>query len=832
MAEDTALKYESIALTGRMITSIDPTQLGKGDFQNLANCRYTDAGIRSVRGMTKINSTPVTKPSITAGIQFVKDAPAESHVLVQGVAADNSSALYDNTTAVPNTGNFGSAIFSETTGAQRGMFSHAPDGTVIYGNGKDLVVYGGSESRCAGFMVTDTNDVTAPPAVLYDYTRSISDNDVTTYALIKQRYVHVASTRALQGVKFYVTTPNAAAVTVSVKYWNSSGAWASVSGLIDGTSVGGKSLAQTGEISFTSTVGSAVIRYFNNALAYWYLFDFNGADATTQIYLATVDAAVQKITDLWDGVPRQITAFQVNQGSYQDYSTRVYQNDYVAGATTTYVDLNGITTSQYVVVGFASRMQGLKFNIIPSNANTLATTINVYYWSGAAWVALSPTDKTSAGGISFANSGVVHWTPPALSEEFTQAITTPDLFYYYKISWNTNTITNVNGVFVDSIFGIPASSPIDTYRFPVMFQNRPCLCNNQQNESNTILVGSSNANCVFNGGDSTKLYFGSGRAVLGAVPFFSRFSNAFFENLVVGKADSMWIVDGTNPGNYAVYEISRMYGLAAPATLTSCDLGFSNVSGTGAARNVIIWQSSQSIVMWEGSIVFPIDFDIQDVFDQTKSYAIEPTMLNQSTAFYDEQLRELHWLWASKGNTTLNMEYVFDVHRRKWFKIDRGTGNRIQLGIPVMDTNNNKYVYGALSTGYLERLENGQSLDGTSISSVFHTGDIPLGGGWMNVYRVRYASPIMKSKNTTMNTMQLDYYGDTSNAPKKTFQISVSDANNRIVQPQPGKPKVASLGEGGYVFHSFKCTMTTNNEDYCFEPIGIGVLFGKVREQT
>jgi hypothetical protein len=823
---------ETIALTGRMITSVDPTTLGQGDFQNLSNMRYTDTGILSTKGMTKINSSPVTKPSITAGIHFVKNYPSESHVLVQGIAADTSSAIYDNTTAIPSTGNFGSAIFSETAGASAGKFSHAPDGTVIYGNSKDLVIWGGAESRTAAFIVANQDDAPTAPTVLYDYTTSVTDNDITTYALIKQRYVHIASTRKLQGVKFYVTTANTATVTASVKYWTSSGAWAAVSGFADGTSSGGVTLAQTGSITFTSTVSTATVRYFNNQLAYWYLFDFNGVDATTQIYLATLDAPFQSITDLWDGFPLQIASFQIFKTTYQEYGSHVFSNDYVSGAPTTYVDLNGLTTSQYVIVGFTQRMQGLRINVVPTNPNTATTTINASYWNGTAFTSLTPTDKTTAGGISLANTGVVYWTPPAASAEFTTAITTPDLFYYYKISWNTNTVANSGGVLIDSIFGIPVSTQLDVYKFPAMFQNRPVLCNNQKNEAHTILIGSANANCVFNGSDSIKLYFGDGTQVLGAVPFFSRFSNAFFENLIVGKADSMWVVDGTNTDEYKTFQISSVYGLAAPGTLTSCDLGFSNVPGAGTARNVVLWQSSKSICIWEGSIVYPIHLDIADVFDQANSYAIDLTMHSQSKAFYDEELREWHWLWASQGNTTLNMEYVFDLGRRKWYKIDRGTGNRLQLGISVIDTNNARYTYGALATGYIERLEYGQTFDGTSITSSFWTGDIPLGRNWISVTELRRITPIMKAKATTTNTLQLDYYGDTGTTVKKTFQINVNDSSNRIVQSQPGKSRVDSLGSvGGFIFHSFKCTMTTSNENYCFEPIGLAVQIDKIRDQ-
>jgi len=86
-----------------------------------------------------------------------------------------------------------------------------------------------------------------------------------------------------------------------------------------------------------------------------------------------------------------------------------------------------------------------------------------------------------------------------------------------------------------------------------------------------------------------------------------------------------------------------------------------------------------------------------------------------------------NWLWASAGETTLNKEYVFDVIRKKWYTVDRGTGNRLQLGVSVMDTNNNRYTYGATTAGYIKRLEDRLIFAGLSgqPSRVLISGRVP-----------------------------------------------------------------------------------------------------------
>ena len=301
--------------------------------------------------------------------------------------------------------------------------------------------------------------------------------------------------------------------------------------------------------------------------------------------------------------------------------------------------------------------------------------------------------------------------------------------------------------------------------------------------------------------------------------------------------DSVYIVDGTSPssaGNdqYISYKISDSYGLAAPKTMTCCDIGFASQAGQ-ATRNIVLWQSSNNIVLWDGSTVYPIDTDISDVFDMTSSLHIEPTMLSKSQAAYDERNHEWHWFWASAGMTYLNMEYCFDVIRKKWFTVNRGSGNAIQTAVPVIDTNNNRYLYGATINGYVERLEYGMTFDGTSITSSYFTGDIPI-AGWTMTSRIRTIKPIFKQKANTDNYLQVMYYADNSTDPIATFKFRVNDPTHRTVEDSNAeigqyRSNVQSISSGDFTTHAFQVSMTTNNEVLCHEPVGIAILWREVR---
>tara|TARA_Y100000310_G_scaffold236502_1_gene239703 strand:+ start:19908 stop:23663 length:3756 start_codon:yes stop_codon:yes gene_type:complete len=118
------------SLTGKLITSVDPTRLIleddggtiKDNFKSLKNIRYTDNGIRGIRGMSKINSTALSTQLKARNIHhFAKSQPVESHVLVQAFDTNiDNSKVWRNSTSIPNTGDFnGTALHTDarTTGS-------------------------------------------------------------------------------------------------------------------------------------------------------------------------------------------------------------------------------------------------------------------------------------------------------------------------------------------------------------------------------------------------------------------------------------------------------------------------------------------------------------------------------------------------------------------------------------------------------------------------------------------------------------------------------------------------------------------------------------------
>jgi hypothetical protein len=249
---------------------------------------------------------------------------------------------------------------------------------------------------------------------------------------------------------------------------------------------------------------------------------------------------------------------------------------------------------------------------------------------------------------------------------------------------------------------------------------------------------------------------------------------------------------GTSPGTLVKYEI-------AP----------------GLTKHILIWRAEKAIMVFDGNSIFPISQDIRNLFDPLDPDFVTPT--SSEYGFYDESNFEYHWI--STGG-----EWVYDVLKKKWYEISRGTGKELVLGFQVKDTTGINYSYGALDTGYVERLEYGKTFDGIDIESKMMTGDIAI-GGWNVITKVELLKHIAIAKSTT-NKVQVIHYGDTISTPLAEDQISLAttDATHRVAM------RKRRVNWGDNIFHAFYFSMTNNTDLIGYEPIGLGVMYKIIRE--
>ena len=854
-AQQSQLVPFQLELNGRLISSLDPAKLvftetdkpQISNFATLTNLEYTDNGIKSVRGMSKITTSPLTtNPKIANMFQFIKGNPPETHVLVQAYDGNDANpAVFRHSTSTPATGSFtATALHTDASGASDGRFSDANIGHVLYCNGKETQVWGGLENKPGYFSIFDGTDPGSSTAWNKDYTEQIWNNltDSENVATLKRVTfathdvgigsvtAYVAARLPLQGIKFYVGTPNTRTGTTTIKYWNGS-TMTAVTGLVDNTASGGIPLAQTGTVAFNSTESTAKVKIIEGIYGYFYRVMFTNATDTATISQVTVDEPFQKLVDFWDGKLRTIISGQfLDQNKFIDFTTNVFKNEFTFDNSTgfdeaTYIKLaesgvNDLGTTEFIYLGFTEKMQGFRIKMIPRKSNAVANTVlTVSYWDDDEWKAVSDlNDGTKSNGISFANDGNVTWTPLLENVEFKTKIKTESPLYYYRIQFS-QVISSTN-LFVYYIGGIPSQKPISNYKFGLNAQGRTWLFNDQANERNKSIVSNVATLNVFNGEDSgDPFFYGDDTDIQAAVEVHSKANAGSEADILVLKNNSSHLLIGKDPKDWQVIEISNRIGCNAPLTLDSSSIGleFSPLQ----SKQIAIWQGNGGIYMWDSASIIPISDSISNYFDQTRPEAIELTRANKSRGFFEthDDNHYYRWLFSSKGTSTaeLDTEMVFDLRRQGWFKMDRNV-NPLQAGTSIVATDTGvTYAYGANDSGDLFRLANGTSFDGRNIVSVFETGDIPLSGNVMTESKLRFLRLIMAAKGTTTNSVTVTHYVD-GNKTGQDFSMSPARTGFRLAMPIVSRDLLGT-------FHRFRCTMTANDEDRGFEPMALGGQF-------
>lgn len=648
-------------------------------------------------------------------------------------------------------------------------------------------------------------------------------------------YAYIGSSRPIKGIKAYVKTANTTAGTLNLEYWNGV-AWASVALLVDQTEVAGVPLAQTGTISFTSTVDLAEVRVIDSTAIYWYRLTVTECDATTTLYHVSLDMPFQEIKDVWDGTYRTLIGFQLYKSStYNDNTTNVARHDYSSLNEATYAQLGGLTAAQFAVMGTTDRLMGVTITLVSGAVNTNAAVLTVSYWDGSDWVSVGPiNDGTIESGKSMAKTGTVTWNPPSISDEFRREVSSEVPLFYYKFAWSATLSANVR---VDYIGGISAPRELPGgWKFPFMFGNRPMLCGYMQgNEGNRVDYGMANTTDVWNGEDSSEsyagsLYFGGSEELTAACEIFNRFGAAIYNLGVFCKRNETYSLNGSGPDDFEGFTISNKVGCPAPLTMDTAELGYAMEEG-GGGRNVAIWLSYSGPVIFDGAVIVPIGQQVENYFDSTKTECINFDAIENARGWVESDNLEYNLAIPSgAAQTTPNVWLCFDLTRRRWFhKVPvNGTSPYPGAAFRVTDDYGTEYVYGLFDDGYMRRLENGPTWDGTGITQrvktadMIPTSDIKGGGIWdyVSVDALKVVTEVIAEDADVAVT----HYRD-GNTTGQTLQPVKSTGSNRFKR----KTQKLSAAGNGYS-HQFEFSVTTSTTEKGVPLLGWGMIYSRLRE--
>ncbi len=642
------------------------------------------------------------------------------------------------------------------------------------------------------------------------------------------RYWLIKSPVPLQGVKLYIPVGrgNYRTSTLTVKEFNGY-SWQTLSST-DNTSSGGISLAQTGTVTWPSTVTTSKLKYFQGGFGYWYLFSLSAGEA--DIYYTTLDAPFQKIIDIWDGIDNEIAAFYKYETAYTDYTLNVRSDDYATGDVGTFAQLGALGAfsepNNCVILGFTQRVGAFNIAMAANRVNTTGTNPTntfVDYFDGSGFVPCGDVvDGTVEGGMPLGKSGIVSFSPPDPWNVFKHTLADNNIpLYYYRLRYNQALDADV-GIY--HVTGIPSSQMINGYKFPLYSQDCLMLCCNTDGKLNEILIAAPNTSQVFNGTNSWKVEIGDTSEVNGGCTVFSQYGANLYNITMFFKDREIWNMVWNGTG-WQKYRTSETIGCPAGETIDTVIIP--PIEGQqGGNRNLAIWEAADGVYISEGRHPICVSHDIRNLWDQTSTTHINLSFIRNHWGKIDKSALEYHLFIATTTGsvTVLDDEWVLDMRRWKWYHVDRTTGLRVQCMINVTDDYGINYSYGFTSAGYMERLDYGNTFDGQDIVSTWQFGNFPLTENeYLNECELKAIVPILKAKSTTADVV-FTHYVDSYEAGVDYYFSSVND-DYGLATP------VETLNSEPGIVHSLKATITTNTESCGFEPFMVGLYYQFVRKR-
>lgn len=403
MADD-KIRWMTFPLNKRLIASVDPVLIDAFHFSEQVNMEPVYNGIRSIKGMTKLNSTALAGPKARSSIEFKRESPVETHIIVQGFNSDlTSSYLYDNTTAVPGTGNF----------------------TILANPSAPVITNGGS----AG---TTTYSYRVVARTSIGTTTAASDAGTTT-----------TGNATLSGANYNIITWSAVTGAMGYDVYRTAGG--ATQGKINASIIGASTLTfnDTGLAgSGTAPVANTTDRLYNTDLG-----------ATVGMFTKTPNGAIVFAngdnTLVYGGDSYRLGCALIGTGDpyavdsddmYITYNVTERLNNSFTDAENV-VDLTKLhSTSQKRFIHICSPIALCGFDIYISKPNTTSSrTMTVETWNGSALVSVTNmVDGTISGGTSMAGTGKC-----SVTFDTTSGTAVPRLYqeiqgYWYKISFNGN----------------------------------------------------------------------------------------------------------------------------------------------------------------------------------------------------------------------------------------------------------------------------------------------------------------------------------------------------------------------------------------------------------
>jgi len=658
-------------------------------------------GWKPRKGVTFHNTTLLGAYSINSLHQYTHPRNADYHFICQ-----LNSLLYDSTTDPPTAG----AAFGTSLGIAVGTtpgFSCIVNDHWFYADGSGKVItYGGTLPFCSGFLghFDIANDGT--PDTYVDYTREVTDGSTNTYATLRSDVhdvVYICCPEICDSITLTLgSTVNDIASVLTLKSWQA-GAWSDRSAT-DGTilSENGKSLSVSGAITWVRSTNDTM-RVLGGIMGYWYQLTWSVAlTAGVTITKCQTTFDTTSVTNKWNGVyqlPTGIRFYDQSVTEYVDYLGKLSTE-----STSQYAQLEAATTSDYLYIKTNEPATGFGFGVVPEYEQTGNAQVDqIDVWTGVAWTAVTTgiVDETldEALDSSFAQTGTIWFNAAAVTAKRRVFDWDSLPGYWYRISWDATLVGTSSDLRIFFVTYAPFPEALHTADGCVNFKNRLLTWGDPEYPNRMRYSAAGKPDCFCGSDSGYSDAFGDSSKVLCAIPFYNE--------LMVFKRDSVWLLEGYNPASFGTLKITDSVGLSSPKTAHIVEIGYPGMLTT-EPLSVALWQDTDGVYALDGRKPKKISLPVDDYFNQEFSNCIAAASIANRQAFIDKLNNEYHLLLPTS-------ELVYNFLTDEWYPA-RERNIDLITGLGLRGTDGRFYTYGGDAAGIVHRLEN-DTTDKTSANA-------------------------------------------------------------------------------------------------------------------
>jgi len=684
------------------------TLLPVGGVSGGQNMRKVSAvGGWKARKGCKIHNTTVIAAASVMSLHLFKHPRLGTGSTDYHFIAQCNGNLYDAGTKPPTEAGvaFAASALSALAGTTNPGWSDVVGESWFYADGDSApVMWGGDTPLCTGFVVYDISETT-----YVDYTRTVTDGRTDTTATVlgaATDVYYVCSPCIASAIVLDLgTAVNSNAVTVIIKSWVG-GAWEARTLGTDGTldtATSTKTHAKDGTISWTVNSGDTM-KVLNGIMGYWYQISWTGAlSGSVDVVSCKVVYAPAVVTNKWSGVyetPLAVRFFDVSAGEYVDYTGKLTNE-----STSQYLQLDAAATGDFIYVKSVEPLCGIGFAVVDGYEQTgNAQVDHVEYWNGSAWTEIDVAageDETMDVGAdsSFAQTGVVWWKSAGLTVKRRTMAFDSGPGYWYRVSWDAELDGTSNDCRVFMVVVATQPETLPAYKGVIEFKGRAFLWPDPEYPNRLRFSAKGKPDC-FSGSDSGYTdEFGDMTEIVAV--------KRFYNELIVWKKNSVWLLEGFAPENFGVLKIADTVGCCAPKTALVVETGYPGMHAD-EPLSIAIWMDTDGVYILDGRKPKKVSLPVDQYFNiEYETTPLAAASLGNIQAYIDRLNNEYHLL--TQTTTELVYNFVTDEWYPPWVRRVGTAAKYLVCGINLKGTDGRDYCYGGNDEGFVFKLETGTS---------------------------------------------------------------------------------------------------------------------------